>query len=407
MADVNPLLVLFGSVVLALSLVAQILRTRTYLPSELMIATLIGILVGPLGLDLFRVADWADPQMALEVVARLTVAIAVTSIALELPEAYVRDRAASLAALVGPGMVVMWLASSLLTFWLVPVSAGVALLVGAIVTPTDPVIATSIVQGPTAERYVPERLRHLLVAEAGANDGVAYSLVFFALFLLGDGHDGTFVAWTVSTIGWELLGAVSIGGVVGLAAGRTERALSARNLLDETSIFTVTVALTFAVLGVAGLLGTDGILAVFVAGLAYNVEADPRDESREGEIESVFNRLFTLPVFVVFGAVIPWEEWVTLGWRAPALVVAIVLLRRLPMLVALQRSLRPLDRPEATLFVGWFGPIGVAAIFYATVAVHETGSTTPWVLGSLVVMGSILVHGATATAGVHWYGDVE
>jgi NhaP-type Na+/H+ or K+/H+ antiporter len=407
MADLGLLLALLGTTVLVVSLAAQVLRSNPGLPSELMVATAVGVVLGPLGLDLFRVADLGPPMALLREGARLTVAIAVMSIALELPRLYVRERARSLAVLVGPGMILMWLASSFVTYWLAPVSAGVALLVGAIVTPTDPVIATSIVQGPTAEGNIPERLRHLLMGEAGANDGIAYPLVFFAIFLLGHAGDASLASWAGATLGWELLGAIGIGLVLGGTTGWIERMLSRGGLLDETSVFTVTVALTFAVLGLAASLGTDDILAVFVAGLAYNLTADPRDEARELEVEEVFNRLFTVPIFVVFGAAIPWAEWAALGWRAVALVVAILLLRRLPMVFFLQRAVEPLDRWEATVFVGWFGPIGVAALFYGTLAVREIGSSTPWILGSLVVAGSILAHGATATAATHWYGGVE
>lgn len=74
------------------------------------------------------------------------------------------------------------------------------------------------------------------------------------------------------------------------------------------------------------------------------------------------------------------------------------------MILALRSVVRPLDRPVATLFVGWFGPIGVAALFYATLAVRETGIETVWVLASLVVAGSVLVHGATATVLTFRYG---
>jgi NhaP-type Na+/H+ or K+/H+ antiporter len=382
-----------GGVVLALSLGAEVLRSRGYLPSELMIATGVGVLLGPLGLDAFRVGRWGPPMVVIEEVARLTVAIAVMSIALRLPQAYVRRRWRSLALLVGPGMLFMWLASSALTHWLVAVPAGMALLVGAIVTPTDPVVATSITQGRTAEENIPKRLRYLLVGEAGANDSVAYPIVFLAIFLLGHAEEATALSWATTTVGRELLGAVAIGVLGGALVGRAERVLSDCNRLDETSMFTVTVALTFVVLGVANLLGTDDILAVFVAGLAYNWQAHPTDEEREQTVEEVFNRLFTIPIFVVFGAVVPWAEWTALGWRAPALVGGILLLRRLPMVFALRRGVAPLDRLPAVLFVSWFGPVGVAALFYATLAVGETGAETPWVLGSLVVAGSILGHG--------------
>lgn len=71
----------------------------------------------------------------------------------------------------------------------------------------------------------------------------------------------------------------------------------------------------------------------------------------------------------------------------------------------LKRGIRPLDRPEATLFVGWFGPIGVTVLCYATFAARVIGTQTPWILGSLVVAGSILDLGVTASVATHWDGD--
>ncbi len=209
------------------------------------------------------------------------------------------------------------------------------------------------------------------------------------------------------TLGWEVLGAVAIGFAVGAAVGRVERWLSRQGAMEDTSVFTLTLALTAFVLGFVKLLGTDGILAVFAAALAYNWQAEPRDERREGQIQEVFNRLFTVPVFVLFGAVAPLSDWAGLGWRGVALVAGILLLRRLPVLIAVAPVVRPLDRPAATLFVGWFGPIGIAALFYAALAVRETGSEVPWTIGTLVVAGSILTHGATATPPTHLYGQLD
>lgn len=76
------------------------------------------------------------------------------------------------------------------------------------------------------------------------------------------------------------------------------------------------------------------------------------------------------------------------------------------MVFALGPFVRPLDRRAATTFVGWCGPIGIAALFYATVAVHEAGVELLWPVASLVVAGSIVAHGATATPLAHWYGDL-
>jgi NhaP-type Na+/H+ or K+/H+ antiporter len=404
MSDLNLALVLLGGVTLALSLVSGLLKSRGYLPSESIIALLVGVAVGPLGLDLLRLSDWGSSMAVLEQIARLTVALAVMSTALRLPENYFRRRAASMAALLGPGMVLMWVVSTAVTTWLFDVPLWMAALVGAIVTPTDPVLASTIVVGATAERSIPDRLRHLLSAEAGANDGGAYLLVFFALFMLGHTADEGLLAWGTQTLLWEALGAVALGFLLGGAVGRTERWLSARQSLEETSTFTITIALTFAVLGVVKLLAADDVLAVFVAGVAYNWLSNPRDEAEEQKVEEVFNRVFTLPVFVLFGTALPVSEWLALGWQGVLFVVGLLSLRRLPMILVLRPVVRPLDRPAAALFVGWFGPIGVAALFYATLAARTTGSELPWTLGSLAVVGSIAAHGASATLLTHRYG---
>lgn len=320
MSELNLGLALIGGLTLALSLAAGFLQSRSYLPSELIVALAFGVAIGPLGLDLLRLESWGQPLSILEPIARLTVALAVMSIALRLPEDYFRQRAASLAALLGPGMVAMWLSSALVTYLVLDVPPWVAVLVGAVVAPTDPVIATTIVSGVTAEENIPPRLRYLLSGEAGANDGGAYPFVFLAILVLTHSTGTALVEWVTRTVLWGVVGAVGLGFVIGALVGRVECWLSAKGYLEETSVFTFTVALTFAVLGFLKLLGTDGILAVFVTGLAYNWQADPRDEAREQQVEEVFNRLFTLPIFVFFGMALPWTEWLALGWRGLALV---------------------------------------------------------------------------------------
>lgn len=88
-------------------------------------------------------------------------------------------------------------------------------------------------------------------------------------------------------------------------------------------------------------------------------------------------------------------------------VLGILLFRRLPMLVVLRRYLDPIDRRGATLFAGWFGPIGIAALFYAALSVRHTGSRMGWVIGSLIVTDSVLVHGATAVPATLAYGRLS
>jgi NhaP-type Na+/H+ or K+/H+ antiporter len=407
MSDLNLALALVGGFTLVVSLATGLIHSRNALPSESMLGVLVGVLVGPHALGVLPMAGWGDPLALLEQLARFTVAIAVMSIALRLPQDYFVRRARSMAALLGPGMVLMWLASGLVVASLLDVEFWLAMLLGAVVTPTDPVLASSIVVGEIADENIPSRIRRLLSGEAGANDGLAYPFVLLPILLLG-GRPGTALTdWVVGVLLWAVLGAVVLGVALGTVAGLVERWASRQEFLEETSVLTVTVALTFTALGLVKLLGSDGILAVFVAGLAYSRLADPGDRAEEQRVQEVLNRLFTLPIFVLFGIALPWRDWLALGWTGPAVVVGILLLRRLPMLFALQRVIEPLDRPTTTLFVGWFGPIGIAAIFYATLAVRETGSELVWTVASLVVLGSILAHGATATVAIRGFGRLE
>lgn len=407
MRQLNLWLALVGGLVLLLGLAASAMRNRWYLPTQPTVAVGVGVAVGPIGLDILRVTPVSEPLTLLEQVARITVAFAVTSIALRLPPTYYRERARSLATVLGPGMVVMWLASALVAYAALPVAPLVALLIGAIVTPTDPVLANSIVVGRSAEENLPERLRYLLSGEAGINDGTAYLFVFLPVLAIVHPLETALGEWVTRTLLLEVLGAVAIGLAVGAATGALERWESSHDFLEETSVFTLTVALTILVLGAAKLAGSDGILAVFATGVAYNWLADPADEAKEQRVEEVFDRLFTIPGFVLFGMALPWSAWLELGWRGPALVAGILLFRRLPMIVALERLIEPLDRPASQLFVGWFGPIGLAAVFYATLSLRRTGVEMAWIAGSLVVAGSVLVHGMTSTVATDRYGRLD
>ena len=404
MTSLNLALLCIGLLTLVLGLTAGLLKSRVYPLSAPMLATVVGILIGPAVLNWLDLLEWAPPERLLEQVARLTVAVAVMSIALRLPKGYFRRRARSMAVILSLGMFLMWAVSGLLTYALLGLPFWTALLVGAVVTPTDPVIAGTIVTGGTAESLIPARLRHSLSAESGANDGGAYPVVFLAILMIHYPPDQALTHWVVDKLLWEVLAAVAAGLLIGYVAGHVQRWSEARGYLEETSMLTVTVALSFTVLGAVKLMGSDGILAVFAAGIAFNNVAEQQDEAEEQNIQEAINRLFSFPIFVFFGMALPWAGWRNLGWAGIALAAAILLLRRLPMTFAVRSLMQPLQQRKDTWFYGWFGPIGVAAIYYATLAAHEVHDERIWIIGSLIVFASICVHGMTATPFTKWYG---
>lgn len=121
-----------------------------------------------------------------------------------------------------------------------------------------------------------------------------------------------------------------IGTVIGTVAGRIERKSLEYEFLEETSLLSVPAALSFAVLGGVELLGSDGIPAAFVAGLFFNCFANSSDEAAERKIQGTVLRLFTFPIFVSFGIVLPVDQWLELGCGGVVVAAGVLHLRRPP-----------------------------------------------------------------------------
>lgn len=405
MDALNISLAAIGGLILVLGLLSSPVD-RSWLSPPL-VAFLFGVLLGPQGMALLDPFSWGNPEFLLEETARLTLGISLMGIALRLPPRFPFKHWRSLAILLGVGMPAMCLISGLLSQWTLGLPLLVALLIGACVCPTDPVIASSIVTGGVAKDNLPGGFRHLLSSESGANDGLAYPFVFLPILLLTTPEGTAWQEWFVKVWLWEVGGSIAIGALLGWLSGKALVWAEARGFLDQPSFLSTTLALTFLVLGVGKLLGTDSILAVFAAGLAFDQKVGGQERAEENNVQEAINTFFTLPVFVLFGLIAPWSEWVTLGWGGLGLAVLILLLRRLPILLALRPLLPPVRDRRISWMMGWFGPIGVSALFYATLASRHTGNHEVWVAASLIVLASIVVHGITAAPFAKQYGRSE
>jgi sodium/hydrogen antiporter len=182
LSELNVALTAVGGLVLVIGLLSGSIRRS--LLSEPLVALLAGILLGPAALGLLDPAGWGSQETILEQAARLTLAISLMGVALRLPKREPLRGWRSLAVLLGLVMPLMWLVSGLLVYLILGVPFLVALLVGAVVTPTDPVVSSTIVTGELAEENLPDRLRYTLSGESGANDGLAYPFVVLPILLL-------------------------------------------------------------------------------------------------------------------------------------------------------------------------------------------------------------------------------
>ena len=213
-------------------------------------------------------------------------------------------------------MTCMWLATSGLVFLAVPGMSDPwhALAVGACVTPTDPILSAVIVKGRFADHNVPVPLQELIVAESGANDGLGYPFLFAALWVIkylggfessagagpaGDGDgDGdaslwaggglgkALLMWTGETMGYVILLSVIYGILVGHVAKMALYWAEKRRYVDRESFLVFAISLALFVVGTAGMVGTDDVLACFVAGNVFTWD----DWFRKGEFFSKENK---------------------------------------------------------------------------------------------------------------------
>jgi NhaP-type Na+/H+ or K+/H+ antiporter len=395
-----------GGLLLVLGMLAGLIKETAFV-SEPLVALLAGVLIGPAAFGLFDLASLGDQETILEQAALVTLGVALMGVALRLPREYVARSWRSLAILLGLLMPLMWISSSLLTYLLLGVPFLVAVLIGAVVTPTDPVVASAIVTGGTAERNLPEHLRHTISAESGFNDGLALPFVVLPILLLTHPAREALPQWLAHTVLWEVGAGVALGAFIGYAAARALRWAEAKETVEHTSLLTVSLALSLSVIGAAELIGLDGILATFVGGLVFHAVATTETseaKERQEHVQEAITRFFDLPIFVLLGMALPWEGWIELGWGGLLLAVAVLLLRRLPLVLALRPLVGQVRGGGEALFLGWFGPIGAAALYYATFATRETGVEEVWVVGSLVICASVLAHGLTSTPLTKLYG---
>lgn len=282
----------------------------------------------------------------------------------------------------------------------------VAALIACIVAPTDAALGAPIL----ADRRVPEGVRRALNVESGLNDGIAAPFVNLCLAaaLVGEVGAGQFEGGLRSAVSHLLVGAV-VGMVVGLGGGLLVRAEETADLLGDRAARLVVLFLAALAFTAALAVDGNGFIAAFVGGLAYGAtsreQAAPPEE-RSTELDDEVAEALSLLVWFVFGAAllvpgIRGATWSDLVFAVLALTVA----RMVPVAVALLGS--GADR-ATVLFVGWFGPRGLASVVFMLIAVDALDTTDGRrVLSavSITVALSILAHGVSASPLARRYGE--
>ncbi|KAI8372093.1 Cation/H+ exchanger [Blakeslea trispora] len=405
---ISVVIFILGGFILFYGLTSLIIKERLYV-SEAFVAILCGIIFGPVCSNFVNVETWGDSEFITKQLCRIVIAIQVMAVGVALPKAYLRREIKSLLVMLGPVMIYMWLVSGLLVWAMIPgLTYLESLMIAACFTPTDPVLANSIVQGKFAEKKVPTHVRHLISCESGANDGLGYPFLFLAVYLLQMDTGVAIGKWAYWTMAYTVLLSIVIGAVAGYVARKLLKFAELKRFIDKESFLVFSIALALFLTGGVGLAGSDDLLACFIAGNSLTWDDWFRTETEQAHLMEVIDMLLNLSVFVYIGATIPWSSFVDASiqislWRLFVLAILVLLLRRLPIVLALYKHVPAIRNWREAVFTGWFGPIGVGAIFYYTAALEAVPADGPnaharSVMQPIVyflVLASVVAHGIT------------
>lgn len=370
-------------------------------------------LLGALALNALGVEP-LDPlgggERVLEHLTEIALVVAVFAAGLSVGRGWPRGSWTTVAVLLLVVMPLTIAVVALFGFYAMGLSLGAAILLGAILAPTDPVLAGELgLPGPDPDAAAEGRFqaddhgepRFSLHTEAGINDGLASPFVIIGLLVAGEGGSDWIGSWLLADVLWAIAASAAIGAALGWGMSALTGKLRERDFLSHDYDSYVAIATPLLAYGAAELLDSYGLLAVFMAGLAF----------RRHDYTSMVNRrvydgaedvgtVFELAVILLLGSLVTIA-----GLQAPGVagwLLAPVLIVFIRPLLVMATSGFGVMRPRDRLFLGLFGVRGVAALFYASIMVHEEvldpaeTSVVFWTTAA-VVMVSVVVHGIAAT----------
>src|SRR4051812_41680920 len=283
--------------------------------------------------------------------------------------------------------------------WLLPGLGGwLALLVGAALAPTDAALGVSVVTDPA----VPARIRRLITVESGLNDGIVTPVVFVALAGAASAEGLAHAPGPAEAL-LELAVGAAVGGAVGAVGGRLLREARSRGWAAEELSGIAVLALAAAAYGAALAVHGNGFVAAFCGGLTFGATAGPRGPAELSFTEQA-GELLGLLVWLAFGAIAVPVLLDRLSWATVLYaVLSLTVIRMVP--VALATIGKTMD-VRTVLFVGWFGPRGLASLVFALITLEQLGAGADEAVAVITgtVLLSVIVHGLSAAPLATWYG---
>ncbi len=378
--------------ILGFGLISRRVQTSVLTPPIVFVA---------LGLVVSGILDLDVGESLVHTLAELTLVLVLFTDASRIDLKLLRRQHDLPVRLLALGMPLTVILGTLAAVWLFPeFTLWEAALLAAVLAPTDAALGQAVVSSPK----VPVRIRQALNVESGLNDGIALPLVLVLMSTCASA-----VAGQGGASYWLQFAAlqVTLGPLVGIAVGWVGGQLvewgTRSRWMNHT--FQHLSALGLALLAYAGaeLIGGNGFIAAFVAGLTLGNTAKSIC-TRLVEFAEAEGQLLTLLVFLTFGATMVPGVFAHLSWQAVLYgVLSLTVLRMLPVAMSL---LGVGLRGSTVLFLGWFGPRGIASILFGLLVVGRSvlvHREEIFLVVVVTVLFSVVAHGVTSYPGSVWY----
>ncbi len=303
--------------------------------------------------------------------------------------------------LLGIGLPLTIFLGGLLVYWIFPAEGiGFALLIGAILAPTDAALGLPIFNN---ER-VPVRIRRALNVESGLNDGIATPFVLLFTGLAVAEVTQSLSAWLTTAL-FEIGMAVVVGAALGMLGGWLLSTAMKRQLTSRATEQIGTFALALSAYFGSIALGGNGFIAAFVGGIFFSY-ATRHQEHDAVELTEGLGTLLSLFVWTVFGSIMIIPLFTAFNPLALlCAVLSLTLIRMLPVALALVRTG---FRPDTKLVMGWLGPRGLASVVFTLIAFESfteaaRPSDTLFAIAGWTIFLSVLLHGFSALPLAAWY----
>jgi len=288
--------------------------------------------------------------------------------------------------------------------WILGMGWGAAILLGGILAPTDPVLASEVQLAHSDDK---DELRFGLTSEGGLNDALAFPFVYFGIHWLENPQwEDWFKQWVAIDLIWAIASGIFMGIVVARTVVWIDQKLQEFRRADELMEDFVALSTILLTYSLTELVNGYGFLAVFVAGIVVQRSYhDPEKRKSQFEFTEQIEKLLEVCTILILGTILQVKPM--LAHAGQGILVAVLVLFVIRPLGVWISTLGDRLKPGTRWLIGWFGIRGVGSLYYLTYAFGkglkgELGEQIAWITYITVVI-SVLLHGISATPLMNWY----